>query len=70
MDFVFILIKNENINRHDWMDKYEHWTRLDTIGWTNTNIGHDWTRLDGQIRTLDTIGHDWTRLKMIVSIVI
>jgi hypothetical protein len=31
MDFVFILIKNENINRHDWMDKYEHWTRLDTI---------------------------------------
>jgi hypothetical protein len=54
MDFVFILIKNENINRHDWMDKYdEHWTRL-----------------DGQIRTLDTIGHDWTRLKMIVSIVI
>jgi len=46
MDFVFILIKNENINRHDWMDKYEHWTRLDTIGWTNTNIGHDWTRLD------------------------
>ena len=46
MDFVFILIKNENINRHDWMDKYEHWTRLDTIGRTNTNIGHDWTRLD------------------------
>jgi len=31
MDFVFILIKNENINGHDGHDGHD-WTRLDTIG--------------------------------------